>query len=228
MGKGGLILYEQQYEAIRDLSLMDKGLLLDVVFQYHMNGIIPQDLPPMVKMAFSFIRTSIDIDKDKYLKKCAQNRENAAKRWDADNADASDGMQSDATDANNSNYKIIPDTNKKELTNTSNDESDDSQDTDLLDFDRVWELYEKKGNKKTSLSKWKKLATTKKRLALSHIPLYVQATPDKKFRKNFETYLNQEVWNDELPDYRQKTDLSKLYPATTEEEREILEKLKMR
>lgn len=228
MAKGGLILYEQQYEAIRDLSLMDKGLLLDVVFQYHMNGIIPQDLPPMVKMAFSFIRTSIDIDKNKYLKKCAQNRENAAKRWDADNADASDGMQSDATDANNnnSNYKLNTDINKKELINTSNDESNDSQDTDLLDFDRVWELYQKKGNKKTSLSKWNKLSVSKKRLALSHIPLYVQATPNKKFRKNFETYLNQEVWNDELPDYRDNTDPTKLYPTTTEEEIEILEKFK--
>ncbi len=227
MAKGGLILYEQQYEAIRDLSLMDKGLLLDVVFQYHMNGIIPQNLPPMVKMAFSFIRTSIDIDKDKYLKKCAQNRENAAKRWDTENADAFDGMQSDATDANNNtnNYKLITDTNKnKTLTNISNDESKDSQDTNSLDFDNVWELYQKKGNKKTSFSKWNKLSVSKKKLALSHIPEYVQATPDKKFRKNFETYINQEAWNDELPDYLQKTDPTKLYPVSTEEEQELLNK----
>lgn len=66
------------------------------------------------------------------------------------------------------------------------------------DFEKVWIMYEKKGNKKTSLQKWNKLSKKNKDLALSHIPMYAKSTPDKRYRKNFETYINQEVWNDEI------------------------------
>ena len=65
-------------------------------------------------------------------------------------------------------------------------------------FENVWEQYGKKGNRKTSKAKWDRLSNTNKALALKHIPGYVKATPDKQYRKNFETYLNQEVWNDNL------------------------------
>jgi hypothetical protein len=67
------------------------------------------------------------------------------------------------------------------------------------DFEKVWEMYGKKGNKKTCANKWANLKNHCREAALAHIPLYVAATPEKQFRKNFETYLNQEVWNDELP-----------------------------
>lgn len=68
-----------------------------------------------------------------------------------------------------------------------------------LSFENIWSLYGKKGNKKTSERKWGKLSITAKEKALAYIPAYVEATPDKQYRKNFETFLNQECWNDELP-----------------------------
>ena len=76
----------------------------------------------------------------------------------------------------------------------------------VTSFDLVWNLYEKKGNRKTSEKKWSNLKNHCREAALKHIPLYVKSTPDKKYRKNFETYINQEVWNDEiiLDDYEQK------------------------
>ena len=67
-----------------------------------------------------------------------------------------------------------------------------------LSFEKAWELYERKGNKKTSMKKWENLKNHCREAALKHIPLYVQSTPDKQYRKNFETYLNQECWNDEI------------------------------
>ena len=33
---------------------------------------------------------------------------------------------------------------------------------------------------------------------MTHIPLYVQATPDKAYRRHFQTYLNQRGWEDEI------------------------------
>jgi hypothetical protein len=67
-----------------------------------------------------------------------------------------------------------------------------------LSFDNVWEMYERKGNKKTSRSRWNGLPKKAKQLAVVHIPRYVKSTPERKFRKNFETYINKEAWNDEI------------------------------
>ncbi len=66
------------------------------------------------------------------------------------------------------------------------------------EFEQVWDLYGKKGNKKTSKAKYLKLSESIIQDLLTHIPIYVLSTPDKQYRKNFETYLNQEVWNDEV------------------------------
>jgi hypothetical protein len=70
---------------------------------------------------------------------------------------------------------------------------------DSFDFDGVWKLYGRRGNKKESHVRWSKLPQGKRELALKHIPLYVAATPNVRYRKHFEAYLANEVWNDELP-----------------------------
>lgn len=77
-----------------------------------------------------------------------------------------------------------------------NIESKDS--LDEFSFEHAWKLYEKKGTSKVARRRWDNLTKAKKQLALRHIPLYVAATPVKQYRKNFETYLNQEAWNDEV------------------------------
>ncbi|GAB6393733.1 MAG: hypothetical protein MdMp024_0045 [Bacteroidales bacterium] len=73
------------------------------------------------------------------------------------------------------------------------------KDDELSDFEAVWNDFGKKGNRKVSMRRWKNLTRAKRAAARAHVPLYVASTPQKVFRKNFETYLNQEVWNDELP-----------------------------
>ena len=65
------------------------------------------------------------------------------------------------------------------------------------EFERVWDLYGKKGNRKKSKVRFSNLSKKVKQVLLTHIPIYVLSTPDKQFRKNFETYINQEAWNDE-------------------------------
>lgn len=65
-------------------------------------------------------------------------------------------------------------------------------------FEGIWIAYGKKGNKKTSKAKFNKLDIAVKHLIYDHIPNYVLSTPDKQYRKNLETYINQECWNDEI------------------------------
>lgn len=69
---------------------------------------------------------------------------------------------------------------------------------DESDFEIHWEAYGKKGNRKTSLAKFGKLTLDQIALLKIHLPKYVASTPEKKFRKNFESYLFQECWNDEV------------------------------
>jgi hypothetical protein len=66
-------------------------------------------------------------------------------------------------------------------------------------FESFWNLYDKKVGDKDKLSnKWEKLTDQERTLAMNHLPVYKIAEPNKKFRKNVETYLNNKSWNDEI------------------------------
>lgn len=102
------------------------------------------------------------------------------------------------------------------------------------DFEQVWTLYEKKGNRKTSYERWIKLSETEKALALQKIPAYVKSTPDKKFRKDFQGWLLKECWNDEILTNKtifdvgnnaeeQKSELERAVQRRLEENRRIAE-----
>ena len=70
---------------------------------------------------------------------------------------------------------------------------------DEYTFDRAWNLYEKKVGCKAKLEKkWNSMSQKDRKAAIEYIPLYVIATEDKKYRKNFQTFLNQRGWEDEI------------------------------
>lgn len=96
--------------------------------------------------------------------------------------------------------------NKDKDNNINNNIGESTDSPTALSFENIWSLYGKKGNKKTSERKWAKLSVMAREKALTYIPAYVKSTPDKQYRKNFETFLNQECWNDELPNNNQVND----------------------
>ena len=68
-----------------------------------------------------------------------------------------------------------------------------------FDFDLFWNLYDKKvGDKNKLQKKWNKLTELEKETALNYIPKYKESQPDKQFRKNPETFLNNKSWFDEI------------------------------
>lgn len=70
---------------------------------------------------------------------------------------------------------------------------------DEYTFERAWNLYEKKvGNKEKLEKKWNSMSKKDRKAAIEYIPLYVISKPDKQFRKNFQTFLNQRGWEDEI------------------------------
>jgi hypothetical protein len=78
-------------------------------------------------------------------------------------------------------------------------EAEVEDECEKIDFDLFWNLYDKKVGEKTKLQKkWDKLTKLEKQAALNYIPKYKESQPDKQFRKNPETFLNNKSWLDEL------------------------------
>jgi len=66
------------------------------------------------------------------------------------------------------------------------------------DFSIFWNLYDKKVNQTKCKTKWNKLNLKDKNLILEYLPKYKLSTPDKKYRKNPETFFNNRSWEDEI------------------------------
>jgi hypothetical protein len=68
-----------------------------------------------------------------------------------------------------------------------------------IDFEWFWNDYDKKvGDKQKLKKKWNKLTDDERQNAMNYLELYKQSVPDKQFRKNPETFLNNKSWNDEI------------------------------
>lgn len=78
MSKESFILYMSFNEAISQLTLKEKGMLLDAIYRYHSDDPIP-DLPKTTSMVFSIMKNQFERDHIKYQKKCEINRENGEK-----------------------------------------------------------------------------------------------------------------------------------------------------
>jgi uncharacterized protein YdaU (DUF1376 family) len=78
-------------------------------------------------------------------------------------------------------------------------ETETIDETINIDFEYYWKDYDKKiGDKKKLKSKWDKLTDQERQDAMNYIDLYKISVPDKQFRKNPETFLNNKSWNDEI------------------------------
>jgi hypothetical protein len=68
-----------------------------------------------------------------------------------------------------------------------------------IDFEWFWNDYDKKvGDKQKLKKKWNKLTDEERQNAMNYLDLYKQSVPEKQFRKNPETFLNNKSWNDEI------------------------------
>lgn len=66
-------------------------------------------------------------------------------------------------------------------------------------WEQFWHDYDKKvGSAERLIPKWLKLSDAERVKIREYIPKYKAAKPDKQYRKNPETFLNQKTWNDEI------------------------------
>lgn len=193
------IVHNDSLGVLDDLSDEQCGELFRAIRAYQLGESI--DLSPIVKIAFSPFKNQFDRDDIKYEKTCiarADAGSKGGKKKAANVASASKCKQEVAKLADSVSKSKSK--SKSESESESDSDKDKTLDQSSLDheFEIVWSAYGKKGNKKTSLRKFSKLGRATRQDILNHIPVYVLSTPDKQYRKNFETYFNQEAWKDEV------------------------------
>lgn len=65
-------------------------------------------------------------------------------------------------------------------------------------FEDFWNHYDKKIERDKCERKWNKLTDVERTKAMFHVEQYKKSQPDKQYRKNPDTYLNNKSWNDEI------------------------------
>jgi hypothetical protein len=66
-------------------------------------------------------------------------------------------------------------------------------------FENFWNLYDKKvGDKDKIIKKWLALSDQDREAVIKYIPGYIKSKPDKQYRKDPATFLNNKSWNDEI------------------------------
>lgn len=191
VNRDSFIFYRSFKDCMNDLSDADKLVMYEAISDYSLNLKEPE-LTGFPKALFKLIRPILDANIQRWRNGC----NGGAPKGNKNNRFSKNTTEVQPK-TNQSTTKVQANKDKDKDINNNIGESVDSP--TALSFENIWSLYGKKGNKKTSERKWGKLSITAKEKVLAYIPAYVEATPNKQYRKNFETFLNQECWNDELP-----------------------------
>lgn len=77
--KKSLLLYYDYQQHFNFLTDEQTGKIIKAMLDYEINGVFPEFDEPIMQMTFSFIRSNLDRDKEKWVKMCKTNKENGGK-----------------------------------------------------------------------------------------------------------------------------------------------------
>lgn len=184
--KKGFVLYADQRSIIDMLSNEKAGELIKHIFSY-VNDENPINNDPLVLLAFEPIKLQLKRDlikwEDTRSKRSKAGKISAEKR-SKQNEHMLTHVQSVEHNSTNSTV-IVNDTVNVTV-------------KDIYSFDEFWSTYDKSVDKQKCKTKFEKLSHEVKLKIKEVLPLYIQSTPDKQYRKNPQTWLNGQCWNDEV------------------------------
>jgi len=173
MSRDSFIFYRSFFEALQELPKEDKADVLDAICEKALN-FKDINLTGIAKGFFTLIKPQIEANNRKY--------ENGIK--------PKTKPQESKPEANQKQNESKPEGNDNANVNTNEIN---------ISFDTFWNAYNKKvGSIKKIEPKWNKLKDSERVAIIEYIPKYITAQPDKKFRKDPATFLNNESWNDEI------------------------------
>ena len=72
-------LYHNFYNQFKLLGMEERGELITAIFEYAKDQTASRELSPLVNMAFSCMKDTLDRDREKYERICEKNAENGKK-----------------------------------------------------------------------------------------------------------------------------------------------------
>jgi hypothetical protein len=192
--KKSFILYSDLLKSIEHLTNEEKGILFNHLLLY-VNDQNPILEDRLVLTAWKPIELQLKRDLIKF-------EEVRGKRSDAGKESARlralKSVEQDTT--NSTSVKSV----KQRSTNSTDSVNDNVNvnDNEIKKnyFEQFWNLYDKKVERKSCYNKFMKLDLKVIEKIINVVPFYVKSTPEVKYRKNPETWINGECWNDEIKD----------------------------
>jgi hypothetical protein len=112
--------------------------------------------------------------------------------WDEDEKSINKGLLSPLEGCKDMDIVIIKD---KDIDEEAKIEKKSSK----IPFSDFWNLYDKKRGDKVKLEKkWNELSHKDQASIMLYVPDYIKAQPNKVYRKDPSTFLNNKSWNDEI------------------------------
>ena len=128
MTNNGIILYPDILEDAMSILSSDEFIeLMQIIINYKKTGNVPKSMSKMMMLAFLPFKQTMDINQQKYDKKCQKNRENINRRWNnEEDTNEYERIQSYEKDTNEyeriqSNNSYTNDTNTNTNTDTNTD-----------------------------------------------------------------------------------------------------------
>ncbi|HEY3369668.1 MAG TPA: hypothetical protein VGK10_02395 [Prolixibacteraceae bacterium] len=89
--------------------------------------------------------------------------------------------------------------NDMQMTPTKEDKKREEEKKSTVDrFEAFWDAYSKKTGREKCLDRFSELSDSEIEKILTHVPRYVESTPEVQYRKNPLTYINGKHWEDEI------------------------------
>ena len=201
--KKSFLLYTDLIHTVNKMPNEKAGELFKHILSY-VNDLNPETDDLIIQLTFEPIKQQLKRDLLKY-KESIIDKSNAGKlgnlkRWNKDLYDQVMNNKLDLNDACN----IAESRRKSHSDNVQSQPiaeiavNDNVNVIDIYSFDEFWSTYDKSVDKQKCKTKFEKLSDKVKLKIKEVLPLYVKSTPEKQFRKNPQTWLNGECWNDEV------------------------------
>lgn len=214
--RDSFIFYRSFYEAIRDLPRDVQGEIFTAIAEYGLYGNETEQLKPIARSVFTLVKSQLDCNWVRYEngkkggrpKTESKPNQNQTKTERKPNKNQNETKQEPNANHSfldeNSHERDINNLNIRDNLNINNNSLSPLPSPSLKDetdeeFERFWDLYDKKQDKKKCEAKFKKLSKEDKAKIFETLPAYVESTKDdKQFRKNPLTYLTGECWLNEI------------------------------
>ena len=174
-------IVEDLYNNANALRTDYEGIAYDLRSDSDLVASVVNDFDLFIFDGDFFGSNSVQERLDQRNDKSAKARKSASYRWDNANA-----MQTQY-DSNAKKERKGKEIKGKEIKEIN------------ISFDIFWDLYDKKvGDKEKLKKKWESMQDMERQSIIDYIPRYKVTQPDKKFRKDPQTFFNNKSWNDEL------------------------------